>query len=142
MKMILFTVISVCLCVLGTSGLAYSDSLTLQLDGIPGESKIAGQEGEIDVFSFSWQMSASNVDSGGGAGSTIVPPLIVHKRADKAVAAHAKMDLLHLRVSSVGADCPGIGRLSPVFGQDIPVDAALSDHSVHKTTPVNPTRQP
>ncbi len=141
MKEICITAISVCLCIFGTSGPAYSDSLTLKIDGISGESKIEGHEGEIDVLSFSWQMSATSVESGGGAGSSIVRPLIVHKYADKAVAAHAKMDLLLLRVSSAGAGCTGVGRLSPVFGQDIPLDAALSDHTVYKAALVNPARQ-
>ena len=82
MKKIFITVISICLCVVGTSGLAQADSIFLKLDGIPGEAIFAPHRNEIEVMAWSWQMSASNVDVGAGAGSTIVRPLIIHKYID------------------------------------------------------------
>src|SRR5438067_1683406 len=42
----------------------------LKIDGIQGESQVKGQEGSIEVLSFSWGASqAGNVAHGGGGGA-------------------------------------------------------------------------
>lgn len=88
MRKIPVIIFLVCICFLSNSSLAYSASdALLHITGIPGESKISGYEGWIDILNFSWQISnpdAGNTIPGEGAGTTIVRPLIVTKYIDKA----------------------------------------------------------
>ncbi|MEX2599323.1 MAG: type VI secretion system tube protein TssD [Dehalococcoidia bacterium] len=58
----------------------------LKIDGIDGESRDSGHEGEIDVFSWSWGASHSGAThtGGGGAGKANFQDITVTKHVDKA----------------------------------------------------------
>lgn len=61
--------------------------ITLKIDGVDGESKIDGHEGEIDVLAWSWGMSQSgsmHVGGGGGSGKVNVQDISITKYVDKA----------------------------------------------------------
>jgi type VI secretion system secreted protein Hcp len=61
--------------------------MTINIDGIKGESKLKGHEEEIDVLSFSWGMSQTGTFStggGGGAGKVNIHDLSFTKWVDKA----------------------------------------------------------
>ena len=67
-------------------------SMLLKLDGIPGESKIDGHVGEIDIQSYSWGMVQPvniHAGGGGGAGKVQIQDVTVSKFSDKAT--HALM---------------------------------------------------
>ena len=58
----------------------------LEIDGIEGESRTPGHEGEIEVLSWSWGMSQSGTTHrgrGGGAGKVSVQDLTIAKQVDK-----------------------------------------------------------
>lgn len=60
---------------------------TLRIDGVDGESKIDGHEGEIDVLSWNWgatQTGSLHVGGGGGAGTVNVQDVAIVKYIDKA----------------------------------------------------------
>ena len=59
----------------------------LKINGVDGESKISGHEGEIDVLAWSWGMSQTgtmHVGGGGGAGKVDVQDISLTKYVDKA----------------------------------------------------------
>ena len=61
--------------------------IILKIDGINGESKIKGHEGEIDVLAWNWSMSQSgsmHVGGGGGAGKVNIQDISITKYIDKA----------------------------------------------------------
>ncbi|WP_372684052.1 Hcp family type VI secretion system effector [Desulfosarcina sp.] len=60
--------------------------ITLKIDGVDGESKIDGHEGEIDVLAWSWGLSQSgsmHVGGGGGAGKANIQDVSITKFVDK-----------------------------------------------------------
>ena len=76
-----------CICFFSISSLAYSAvDILLKIDGLEGESAISGHEGEIDILSWSWNVSNTgtmHIGGGGGAGKAIVGDLSVTKYIDK-----------------------------------------------------------
>ncbi len=61
--------------------------ITLKVDGIEGESKIAGHEDEIDVLAWSWGMTqpgSMHIGGGGGSGKVNMEDLSLTKYVDKA----------------------------------------------------------
>ena len=76
------------LCLVYTANLAYSAvDVLLKVSGIKGESVVAGHEGEIDILSWTWQMSNPNdaLSVFGAAGyPPVINPLIVTKYTDMA----------------------------------------------------------
>ena len=62
--------------------------ITLKIDGVDGESKIDGHEGEIDVLAWSWghesQSGSMHVGGGGGAGKANIQDVSLTKYVDKA----------------------------------------------------------
>ena len=81
-------IILACLCLVCTAGLAYSAvDIILKASGIDGESKIDGHEDEIDVLSWSWQISNPNDGLsvyGSDAYPPVIGPLTLTKYTDKA----------------------------------------------------------
>jgi type VI secretion system secreted protein Hcp len=62
-------------------------SICIKIGNIPGESKIKGHEGEIEVLSWNWGLSQSasgHVGSGAGCGTADVKDLTITKLVDKA----------------------------------------------------------
>lgn len=60
--------------------------ITLELEGITGESKISGFEGKIDIESWSWgavQSGTWHTGGGGGGGQVSVQDLTVTKYVDR-----------------------------------------------------------
>jgi type VI secretion system secreted protein Hcp len=60
--------------------------ITLKIEGVDGESKIDGHEGEIDVLAWNWGMSQSgsmHVGGGGGAGKANIQDVSITKFVDK-----------------------------------------------------------
>jgi len=58
----------------------------LKIDGIQGESKDKGHDGEIDVLGWAWGLSQTGTfgsGGGGGAGKVNVQDLSITKRVDK-----------------------------------------------------------
>jgi len=95
MKKILVLLFLVCIYFFCNSSLAYSEvDAFLKIDGIDGESTVAGHEDEIDILAWSWQMSAPSLNLGAGAGRAIVRPLIVTKYTDKS-SPHISLALLN-----------------------------------------------
>lgn len=89
MKKIPVLLFALCLVGFGHSGPVYSQVLDtfLYLEGIEGEATDADHKDEIDVLSWSWQMSSSttmHVGGGGGVGEVIIRPMIIIKKIDKA----------------------------------------------------------
>jgi type VI secretion system secreted protein Hcp len=59
----------------------------IKMDGIDGESRDSGHEGEIDVLAWSWGMSQSgsmHSGGGGGAGKVSIQDISFTKFVDKA----------------------------------------------------------
>jgi len=88
MKKIPVVLFVLCLVFFGHSGPVYSQLLEtfLYLEGIQGEAVDADHKDEIDVLSWSWQMSSSStmhVGGGGGVGEVIIRPMIIIKKIDK-----------------------------------------------------------
>lgn len=98
MKKITAILFLVCICLFCNSSLAYSEvQVVLKLDGIAGESVVEDHEGEIDVLSWRWQISATSsmhVGGGGGVSTTIIRPVIITKYIDKA-SPHMALALLN-----------------------------------------------
>ena len=65
---------------------AMADAITLMIPGIPGDSKIAGQQGAIDVMSLSDDIvnpaTAPSPGGGAGAGKAKFGDMMIHKRFD------------------------------------------------------------
>ena len=62
-------------------------TITLKLDGVPGESSISGHTGEIDVLSWNWGMTQSasaHISTGASSGSADVKDLTFTHYVDKA----------------------------------------------------------
>ena len=86
----------------------------LEVNGIDGESKVAGYEGKIDVDSWSWgEINPATPTSGGGGGASTVTvnPLQIGKGLDKSspvfmkYCAQLKMiDEMKLKVLKAGGD--------------------------------------
>ena len=60
--------------------------ILLKIDGVDGESKIAGHEDEIDILSMNWGMSNSgtmSIGGGGGSGRVDIQDLSLTKYVDK-----------------------------------------------------------
>lgn len=86
----------------------------LKINGVDGESKISGHEGEIDVLAWSWGMSQAgtmHVGGGGGAGKVDVQDISLTKYVDKATPNLVKMccngkhfDEVLLTVRKAGGD--------------------------------------
>ena len=81
-------------CILGITlvlslsvGLAHSATdIVLKIEGLDGESKIKGHEGEIDVLSWDWNVTQSgsmHVGGGGGSGKAQVQDIAIVKYIDK-----------------------------------------------------------
>ena len=69
-----------------TNSVNAENRVFLKLDGIEGESIVAEHEGEIDVLSWRWQLSATGSMYAGGGTSmekAIVRPVIITKSIDK-----------------------------------------------------------
>lgn len=61
--------------------------ITLELEGITGESKIQGFEGNMDVYSWSWGMVQTgtwHTGGGGGGGQVSVQDIVFTKKVDRA----------------------------------------------------------
>lgn len=89
MKKIPLILILACICFITSFGIAYSSvDVLLKISGIEGESRIDGHENEIDVLSWSWQMSSTNtIENSLNRGDTLPPvinPVTVVKYVDKA----------------------------------------------------------
>ena len=88
MKKITTVTILAILCLVCATNLAYSAvDVLLKVNGINGESVISGHEGEIDILSWTWQISNPNdalSTYGGGAYPPVINPLILTKYTDKA----------------------------------------------------------
>lgn len=91
MKKIPVFLFAICILVLGQPGSAYSQDVPvynafLYLEGIQGESTDHYHKDEIDVLSWSWQMSSSSTMTLGvasGFGEVIIRPIIIIKQIDK-----------------------------------------------------------
>jgi len=60
--------------------------ILLKIDGVDGESKIAGHEDEIDILAMNWGMSNAgtmSVGGGGGSGKVDIQDLSLTKYIDK-----------------------------------------------------------
>ena len=88
MKKIALIILLSCIFFASNSSLAHSASnIILKISGIDGESLIEGHEDEIDILTWSWEISKSSqniVDSGRGDSQAAVKPLVVTKYIDKA----------------------------------------------------------
>jgi type VI secretion system secreted protein Hcp len=88
MKKITTITMLACLCFVCATNFAYSAvDVLLKVTGIDGESVIKGHEGEIDILSWSWQISNPNdalSTYGGGAYPPVINPLIMTKYIDEA----------------------------------------------------------
>ncbi len=63
--------------------------MILDIEGVPGECKLSGFEGKIDIYSVSWGLSQAGTfhsGGGGGGGKANIQDVTVTKKVDKASA--------------------------------------------------------
>ena len=82
MKKIPVIIFLACICFFLNSSFAYSENRGfLRIPGISGDVTVSGYVDWIEVLSWSWQMSSTDL---GGTEKAIIRPLVVVKRIDRA----------------------------------------------------------
>ena len=109
----------------------------LKIDGIPGESKIADHEDEIDVYSWEGGMSQSgtfHTGRGGGAGKVNVQDLLIVQYVDASVP-------ILMQHCCNGAHIPSATLTIRKAGQD-PLDYIVIELKKLMVTEVSPAGNP
>jgi type VI secretion system secreted protein Hcp len=105
----------------------------LKIDGIDGESTAKKHEGEIEVLSFSWNISNTSTGStggGGGAGKAVPSDFNIVKHIDKASPALivAVCSGEHIRDATFTVEQPRAGKAGEAFLKIKLTDVLISSY--------------